>query len=126
MTEPTESVARLDWRTLINAKEGTPETTIKALDDYFSHFAAVEVKEENGKPEMQLQQCCGCGKTLTGIFGTWRWGIAHGVGECSSCGWPSHGHHFIKDAAGEDVATIHNFILQVHPDFVERRQRESA
>lgn len=126
MDDFTKKVDRLDWRSFMNAKEGTPETIIKALDGYFSHFAAVEVKEENGKPEMQPQKCIGCGRLLTGILGTWRWGIAHGVGECSSCGWPSHGHHFIKDEAGEHVATIHNFILQVHPDFVEQRQRESA
>lgn len=87
---------------------------------------ALPIKETEGKPEIQAQQCVGCGKVLTGFLGTWRWGIAHGVGECASCGWPSHGHHWIKDEKGEGVVTLNNFILQLHPDFVERRKRETA
>lgn len=120
-----EQVAKLDWRTFMTAADDTPPSTIKALDDYFSHFAAVEIKDDKqGKPQIQDQACIGCGESLTGFLrGTWRWGIAHGVGECSKCGWPSHGHHFIKDEAGEEVLTLRNFILQVHPDFVERRKR---
>lgn len=120
---------KLDWRTLMKASDETPESTIKALDDYFSHFVAVEVKDDDrgGKPQIQDQNCVGCGKALTGFLcGTWRWGIAHGVGECGHCGWPSHGHHFIKDESGKDVLTLRNFILQIHPDFVERKRRASA
>jgi hypothetical protein len=118
------NTAKLDWRTFMKASDDTPETTIRALDSYFAHFVALEIKDDvEGKPDIQPQACVGCGKTLTGLCGTWRWGIAHGVGECGHCGWPSHGHHFIKDESGEEVATLHNFILQVHPDFVERRRR---
>lgn len=118
---------RLDWRSFMKASDDMPASSIKALDDYFSHFAAVEIKDdENGKPQIQTQKCCGCGKDLTGLFGTWQWGIAHGMGECGACRWPSYGHHQIIDADGQEVAKLHNFILQVHPDFVERRQRESA
>lgn len=124
MNETKKAVGRLDWRTFMKASDDTPATTIKALDDYFTHFAAVEVKDdENGKRQIQDQKCIGCGDMLTGFLGGWRWGIAHGVGECGRCGWPSHGHHFIKDESGEDVVTLRNFILQIHPDFVERRQR---
>src|SRR5260221_478238 len=120
----SERVARLDWRTFMNASADTPASTIKALDDYFNHFAAVPIKtDEKGVPQIQTQTCCGCGKELTGIFGTWRWGIAHGVGECGNCRWPSHGHHFITDEAGEGVVTLRNFILQLHPDFVERQKK---
>ncbi len=119
-----EPVARLDWRTFMKASDDMPASTIKALDDYFSRFVALEIKDdENGKPQTQDQICVGCGDRLTGFFGGWRWGIAHGVGECGNCRWPSHGHHFVKDDKGEDVVTLHNFILQVHPDFVERRKR---
>jgi hypothetical protein len=124
MTEETKQIERLDWRTFMNAGPDTPPETIKALDDYFSHFAAIEIKEVDGKKEIADQKCCGCGDYLTGFLrGTWRWGIAHGVGECSKCGWPSHGHHFVKDAGGEDVVALRNFILQVHPDFVEQCKR---
>ena len=118
-------IDHLDWRTFMKASDDTDPAVIRALDEYFRHFVALDIKEspDGGKPDIQTQKCVGCGKDLTGLFGTWRWGIAHGVGECGSCGWPSHGHHFIKDEKGEPVATLHNIILQVHPDFVERRKR---
>ena len=124
MTEHTEPLAKLDWRTFMNASDDTPPSTIKALDDYFSHFVAVQIeKDEKGVPHLRPQTCAGCGQTLTGFLGTWRWGIAHGAGECGNCGWPSYGHHEIKDGDGEAIGTLRNFILQVHPDFVERRKR---
>lgn|SRR3990167_1876203 len=121
--ETHKSVSRLDWRTFMKASDDTSATTIKALDDYFSHFVALEIKnDENGKPDIQTQHCVGCGAILTGILGVWRWGIVHGVGECGECRWPSHGQHFVNDENGDHVMTLHNFILQVHPDFVERRR----
>lgn len=124
MAETKKEVAHLDWRTFMEAKPDIDPEVVAALDKYFPHFVAVEVKDmPDGKKEFGVQKCIGCDKDLTGFFGTWRWGIAHGVGQCGSCGWPSHGHHFIKDEKGEEVVTLRNFILQVHPDFVERRKR---
>lgn len=123
----TKPVERLNWRTFMKASDDTPPETIKALDDYFSNFAAISVEpDDKGVPQIKTQHCVGCAKELTGFFGTWRWGIAHGVGECSNCGWPSHGHHWIKDDKGEGIATLNNFILQIHPDFVERKPRSDA
>lgn len=117
-------VAHLDWRTFMKASDDTKPEVIKALDEYFRHFVALEIKPDHeGKPDIQTQMCVGCGEILSGLLGTWRWGIAHGVGECGKCGWPSHGHHFIKDENGDSLMTLRNFILQVHPDFVERRKR---
>ena len=129
-TEPAPTpIARFDWRSVMNATADTPAATIKVLDDYFSQFVAVPLKEvEGGKPEIQSQNCVGCGEMLTGFAallgrGGFRWGLAHGHGNCSGCGWPAVAHHFIKDEHGEDVVTLRNFILQLHPDFVERRKR---
>lgn len=121
-------VDRLDWRTFMSASPDTPPDTITALDAYFSRFVAVPIKpgEDGAKPEVEMQACVGCGKVLTGLLGTWRWGIAHGAGECSACGWPSRGHHFITDAAGEGIATLRYFILQEHPDFVDQRPRSAV
>jgi hypothetical protein len=124
MSEPLE---HLDWRTFMKASDDMPATSIAALDKYFSQFVALPIKDdEDGKPQVQTQKCAGCGEMLTGIFGTWRWGIAHGAGLCGGCGWPSYGHHFIRDENGEDVVTLRGVILQVHPDFVERRERQNA
>jgi hypothetical protein len=126
--EVKAKVERLDWRTFMSASPETPESTTKALDDYFSKFVAVAIGNEGGKPVFKSQDCCNCGETLTGFSGLFgrggfEWGIAHGYGHCAGCKWPCVGHHFIKDEAGEDVLTLRNFILQVHPDFVERRSR---
>jgi hypothetical protein len=126
-TMETQKPERLDWRTLMKAADDTPPKVIAALDKYFSQFVAVPLKnDENGKPQMQTQQCVGCGESLTGFLGTWRWAIAHGVGECARCHWPSLGHHSIKDDDGEELLTLHNFVLQIHPDFVQRKQRVTA
>lgn len=115
------SVPKLDWRSVINAGPDTPVETIAALDDYFSHFVAVEITDN----KIQSQKCVGCEKDLTGFFGTWRWAIAQGSGQCGHCGWPSNGHHFIRDADGNEIVTLRNFILQIHPDFVEKRARSA-
>lgn len=120
-------VQHLDWRMFMNAAADTPATTIAALDKYFSRFVALEMKaDHNGKPDIATQNCVGCGDILTGLLGGWRWSIAHGDGECGNCGWPSRGHHFIKDENGDDLVTLRHFILQVHPDFVERKKRATA
>jgi hypothetical protein len=39
--EVKAKVERLDWRTFMSASPETPESTTKALDDYFSKFVAV-------------------------------------------------------------------------------------
>ena len=42
-----------------------------------------------------VAECVDCGRMLGGFFGSFRWGIANGLGECSNCGSPyvySHRH----------------------------------
>lgn len=128
MIETKENVAHLDWRTFADPRPDTPPEHIKIFDEYFSGFVAIPIKDEDGKKTFQTQFCVGCDQPLTGFValvgrGGFRWGIAHGHGNCAGCGWPCIAHHFIKDADGNDVLTLHNFILQVHPDFVERREK---
>lgn len=127
-TEAKATVAHFDWRTVMNASADFPEKNIAVLDRYFSQFVALEIKTAGGedKPEIQEQKCVGCGGVLTGFKaliggGGFQWGFVHGHGHCAGCKWPAIAHHFIKDDAGEDVVALHNFILQVHPDFVGRR-----
>lgn len=125
-------IARFDWTACMKASANFPDAHRRALDSYFSHFCAVEIKDNaDGKPEFQPQPCVNCGETLTGMMaffgrGGFEWGIRHGEGHCAKCKWPAVGHHFIKDEDGKEVVTLHNFILQVHPDFVSKREREPA
>lgn len=114
---------KMNWRTLFSAKPGLSSEDEAILDNYFSRFVAVPiVKGADGKDETQPQSCPGCERKVTGLFGTFMWGIAHGVGMCSACSWPAVAHHYIKDESGREVATITNVILIVHPDFVSRRK----
>jgi len=67
--------------------------------------------------------CVGCGETLwrPGIVGflmgaTFTWGVAHGEGRCSSCGYPTRMYH----RRAEGTAT---FPLQYHPDDLRLREK---
>lgn len=124
------TVGRLDWRTILTATDDTPKDVIAALDAYFEAFAAPDMGTgEDGKPTILAVPCPGCGENLTpGLVGSlmgkpqFVWGIAHGEGRCSGCGWPARAHHFVKPVdGGEDLLTLYNVVLAYHPDFVERR-----
>ena len=100
---------------LAKVKEGAPAEFIEDLNTYLSHFAAPS--KEKGQP------CLACGEALNGDLvsalmgkGGFEWGLVHGQGHCRNCGWPTTAYHFIKDRHGEELATIHNVLLQAHPD----------
>ena len=40
-----------------------------------------------------VAECVECGRTLGGILGAFQWGLAHGLGECSNCGFPYVYYH---------------------------------
>ena len=73
-------------------------------DAYFSQFAKlVEAK----------CLCCGTSLRCTlglGIFGGFKWGLAHGEGHCSYCRYPMRGIHKV-----EGLGTIRNLFLPYHP-----------
>jgi hypothetical protein len=108
---------KLNWRTIIKAADDTPPDLIAAFDAYFAPFA---------QPDKDEARCPGCEKSLTGLSamflgGGFTWGLVHGEGHCAACHWPARAHHFIKDAKGDDVITLRNYVLAYHPDSVERR-----
>lgn len=128
--EPTAK--RLDWHTLIKTEPETSAKVVSALDKYFEPFAQPpgEVDEYDGKFRVAKgQPCLKCDRPLmNGLLGFltnegFTWGLAHGEGHCSVCRWPARMYHFIKDAEGNDVATIRGVCLQYHPDFVEERKK---
>jgi hypothetical protein len=57
--------------------------------------------------------CAGCGAPLTGFLGVFQWGIRHGEGFCSDCGYPTRMYHVLKDHKGEYQLAMP---LQYHPD----------
>lgn len=134
MNETTHPTAeRLNWRVLINAAPDTPPADIDALSAYFAPFAAVPmvVSEDGVEKPSPDHPCLNCGKPLLGLTtfmlgGGFTWGLTHGEGHCLACGWPARAHHFIKDAAGADLITIRNVILQYHPDEVSAPKKRRA
>lgn len=121
--------AHFDWRTVMTASPDMPAKSIVALDNYFKQFVALTIKPgtDDAKPEIEPQRCVQCDEPLTGFQalilgrGGFEWGLAHGHGHCRACKWPCVAHHFIKDEDGEHVCTLHNVILQIHPDLVESK-----
>jgi hypothetical protein len=104
----------------MTVKEGASAEMAEDLEKYFHHFA----KPGEGHP------CLRCGNPLSpkiidallGTEGGFEWGLVHGHGHCRKCRWPAVAHHFIKDRDGKDICTIHNLILQAHPDDIELRK----
>jgi hypothetical protein len=87
------------------------ENAINKLDAYLSAFALV--------PD---HRCPGCNASLGGIFGTFRWGIANGEGECSQCGYPCRGLHRPKDG----MIKFFEALLPYHPDGLTRVENVAA
>jgi hypothetical protein len=97
---------------IADIKDPGPEADakMKLLDDYLHGFVK--------SPDANKCICCGekqGGDMIAGLLGTakFRWGLAHGEGFCSACGYPGRALHYI--GKGEDEMRL-NFILQYHPD----------
>lgn len=91
----------------IDFTDTTTEELRATLTEYFGHF----VGRVDGK-----FSCPCCAGT-----GTFTWGIAHGEGHCTTCGWPHRAYHFIKDKNGEQIMR-HVTILAYHPSELSRRE----
>ena len=76
----------------------------ETLADYLSHF--IKPEGDNRCPRDE---------------GYFTWGLAHGHGHCTRCGWPAVLYHFPKDSDGKE----HRFeaLLWCHPDDLEERKR---
>jgi len=96
-------------------QEDVPDTLnlIALADEYFANFCASE------KPDAPIKcPCCGFG--LGVLLGTFVWGIAHGEGTCSSCGYPCRAHHPIYEQGNDEpVMTLQNMVLPYHPSVLE-------
>lgn len=70
------------------------------IDKYLSSFCIPKDTPEPDKAHIggvsiMGWPCVNCEKPLTGLFGHFQWGLAHGEGYCSKCGWPARGCHYI-------------------------------
>lgn len=106
--------------------KGEPPTPtfITDCENYFHQFVK-PVREAKDQSPI----CFHCGEHLTGVMamlgrGGFEWGITHGEGHCAGCKWPARAHHFAKNAMGEDLFTLRNFVLSYHPDFVRRASHD--
>ena len=112
----TEEVQRFNWLSIITPGDGTPAEIVEALNKYFEPFAAIDVPADNAK-EFD-SPCLGCGESQVGLLrGRFTWGIAHGEGHCSNCGWPARMYHDIRDSDGVRLMYF-RLLLQYHPDCV--------
>lgn len=123
MTDPRSGTQTLEPRLTVESfLKGTDQLEPEDqayLDDYFRNFLPLT----EGGDGMMMGRPCRCGKPLGGFLGTFTYGIAHGQGRCSACGWPCVSHHYVKNGAGEEILALREFVLQVHPSLVEERSR---
>ena len=59
-------------------------------------------------------KCLNCRRILVGfLLGSFTWGIIHGEGMCSYCGWPARAYHYYE-VNGERQRF--EAVLQYHPE----------
>lgn len=97
---------------IFTMEEGFPAEDRAALESYLAPFA-------NPKRDGKFS-CINC--SALGV--AYRWGLVHGEGTCSGCGWPARGIHYIKREDGTELCTLRNLFLPYHPDQVERASGE--
>lgn len=117
-----EEVATLKAADILTIGDDTPPEIIEDLDEYFSVFGPF--RNEDGDPT-----CLNCGEKVNafmqaaGLAVAYQWGLAHGEANCSGCGWPARGMHYIKDRNGEQICSISNIFLPYHPSHVTSQEQ---
>lgn len=107
------------------AKAEADTTELRAtLDKYFHAFAKpVRVPKEEANMLYGSLRCLNCETVLSGALGSFQWGIVHGEGRCSKCGWPCRAYHYPKHGDEKIFDKRMEFILQFHPDFVTKAEQ---
>jgi hypothetical protein len=109
------------WRTIFELKvvadDGTVPTAevVESLKEVVEISAIFDTYFASFLPTAETCVCCY--KPLTGLFGTFRWGLAHGEGYCSSCGYPGRARHY-------DIGPIKSlpWLFQYHPNALLTRE----
>jgi hypothetical protein len=64
-----------------------PQEQIDQLNqEYSCHLTKDDFNNYGEQAWLMENKCPACSSDLLGLFGSFKWGIAHGVGECSNCG----------------------------------------
>ncbi len=113
----------------LRVKEGvTPDeetiALLAAVDSQLAIFAEPIRSRDDGAKGFVFgnESCLCCGRSLGGMLGTFQWGMCHGEGTCTNCGWPARALHYIKDEKGEELCDGPiNMILQYHPSRVSKK-----
>lgn len=108
------SVARasLDELRAVIAESDTFTPAFAAILDLYLARFAMPSDVAATRPE---NPCLKCGTLYAGF----RWGIHHGCGYCSKCGWPARAYHFIADENAIERRIV--VVLQYHPAEVRIR-----
>ena len=102
---------------------------LESIDRYLSIFCVPPKKDpskgEEGGFAVSNQLCPGCDRSIGGLLGSFTWGIAHGEGHCSRCGYPHRGIHYVKTPDGLDIFTGGvREVLPYHPSRLEIKRDE--
>ena len=112
-----EVVAHCRLTDIFMVGDDTPADFVDDANAYLADFAT-PVKSDGAL------LCLHCEKPIDGfkqMFGTGvaiEWGLAHGEGRCSGCGWPYRGMHHPKNRNGEELFSLRNLFLAYHPEQV--------
>lgn len=94
---------------------------IEAINEYLSIFAKPVKRDGSASWLMGSSECLNCSAQLDGALGSFQWGIVHGEGHCTGCGWPCRAYHRLKDSDGEIFDGVLERILQYHPSGVSKK-----
>lgn len=129
-------MSRLTQEELDELRRTVPHATIEDIGGVWKNGADPEVVEDLTKylhcfaspGKEEGQPCIRCSKKLRGTFtdqmlglAGFEWGLIHGHGRCSHCGWPAVLYHFVKDRHGKELLTFRHVLLQFHPADIEIR-----
>lgn len=95
----------------------TAKKMTDAVNVYLQAFAAPLIVEHPNRIS-GTRECLKCGERLDGLMGTFKWGLVHGEGSCSGCGWPCRVYHSPKMDGEEIFTSVVSVMLQYHPSVV--------
>ena len=120
----SEHLARAQGSDFLKLESDEPQahSLLEKADEYFKDF----VKGSPGGPCICCGKNQGAANLIDGLIGNacFTWGLAHGEGYCSNCGYPARAHHDVPE-----IGRITNLILQYHPDglsFEKRKETEAV
>lgn len=104
--------------------EVSNEQIKERLQEYLEAFIDPNYEEVISEEEDNNNYVCvNCKSVLAGFLrGQFRWKLRHGEGECSNCGYPMRGKHYVKlgeDESGADIEFSFKAILQYQPSNIE-------